>query len=245
MLMKGIGGAVLAAVVLAGACSWQGAAQSPAETPEWFPLSAGTTWVYRGTGKWTQSASGEVAEKPLTWTMQVLETLTRGQVTAAVVKGYPLDLAHFEEGMAPGDYLIVRVGAARCYLIRPPRVEETLRRLRDPNDPLAGLVREDEIILDAPLVAGKVYGEANQMTRQDRLYFWIVEDARPAELRGIRGVSPAVRKTEYEITHRTLPDHQVVYFVPGIGITRYVYGHHGTVSDTDVKLVEFHRGKGR
>jgi hypothetical protein len=241
--MKGIGGAVLVAVILASACSWKGAAQPPEETPEWFPLSKGTTWVYKGTRKWTQSGSGEVAEKPVTWKMQVLETLTRGQVTAALVKGYPADLAHFEEGKAPGDYLIVRVRPGKYYLVRQLRTEETLRRLRDQNDLLAGLVREDEIILDAPLAPGKIYGEADLITRQDKMYSWIVEEARPAELRGIKGIAPAGRKMEYEITHRTLPGHRIVDFVPGIGITRYVYGHHGTVSETDVKLVEFRRGE--
>jgi hypothetical protein len=244
MLMKGIGGALLVAVLLASACSWKGAAQSPEETPpEWFPLSAGTTWVYKGTTKWTQSDSGEVAEKPVTWKMQVLETLTRAHVTAATVKGYPLDLAHFEESKAPGDYLIVRVGTSKYYLLRPNRVEEALRRLRDENDLLGGLVREDEIILDAPLVPGKIFGETNQITRQDRSYSWIVEDVRPADLRGIKGVAPDAQKLEYEVRQRTLPDHQIVTFVPGIGITHYVYGHHGTVSETDVKLVEFHRGE--
>jgi len=241
--MKGIGGAVLVIVIFATACSWKGAAQPPEESPEWFPLSKGATWVYKGTRKWTQSGSGEVAEKPVTWTMQVLETLTRDQVTAALVQGYPLDLAHFENGKAPGDYLIVRVGPGKYYLLRPNRTEEALRRLRDENDLLGGLVREDEIILDAPLVPGKIYGETEQITRRDKSYFWIVEDARPAELRGIKGIAPAGGKMEYEITQRTLPDHQIVDFVPGIGITRYVYGHHGTVSETDVKLVEFRRGE--
>jgi hypothetical protein len=242
--MKGIGGAVLVAAILATACSWKGAAQSPEETPEWFPLSAGTTWVYKGTSKWTRSDSGEVVEKSVTWKMQVLETLTRRQVTAAVVNGYPQDLAHFEEGKTPGDYLIVRVGPAKYYLVRQLRTEEALRRLRDENDLLGGLVGEDEIILDAPLVPGKIYGEADLITRQDRMYSWIVEDARPAELRGIKGVAPAGGRTEYEITYRTLPDHTIMNFVPGIGITRYVYGHHGTVSETDVQLVEFRRGEG-
>ena len=241
--MKGIGAAVLITVMLATACTWKGAAQSPEEAPEWFPLSAGAMWVYKGTSKWTRSDSGEVVEKPVTWTMQVLETLSRGQVFAARVSGYPQDLAHYEEGNAPGDYLIVRVGPSKYYLVQQLRSEETLRRLRDEKDQLGGLVRENEIILDAPLVRGKIYGEADQITRQDGLYSWIVEDARPADLRGVKGVARAGGMTEYEITQRTLPDHTIVNFVPGIGITRYVYGHHGTVSETDVKLVEFRSGK--
>ena len=35
---------------------------------------------------------------------------------------------------------------------------------------------------------------------------------------------------------------EIVYFVPGIGITRYVFSHHGTVAEADVRLIEFRRG---
>jgi len=240
--MKGIGGAVLVTVILATACSWKGAAQPPEETQEWFPLSKGSTWVYQGTIKWTRSVSGEVTEKPVTWKMNVIETLTRGQVTAAVIKGHPLDLIHFDNGKSPGDYLIVRVGPGKYYLLQHKRAEEGLTKLRDDGDSLHDLVREEELFLDTPLATGKVFGEAAQITRQDASYCWIVEGARPAELDGIKGISVPGRKLQYELIYRTRPDHQEIDFVPGIGISRYKYAHHGTVSETEVKLVEFSRG---
>ena len=37
---------------------------------------------------------------------------------------------------------------------------------------------------------------------------------------------------------RTNPEHEIVTFVPGVGITAYVYAHHGTVSEVNVRLVE-------
>lgn len=241
--MRGTGGAVLVAVILTTACSWKGAAQSQVDVPEGLPLSNGTTWVYQGIIKWTRSGSGEVVEKPVTWKMEVLERLSRGQVTAAVVKGHPLDLAHFENGKAPGDYLMVRVGPGKYYLLRQNRRDEALQRLRDENDLLHGLVRDEEMFLDTPLVPGKIYGEVAQITRQDLSYSWIVESVGPAKLDGIKGIPPRGQKVQYELVHRTRPDHQIIDFVPGIGITRYIYGHHGTVSEIEVKLVEFRRGE--
>lgn len=38
---------------------------------------------------------------------------------------------------------------------------------------------------------------------------------------------------------RTNPDHQILEFTPGTGITAYVYSHHGTLAGVDVKLVSF------
>jgi len=36
------------------------------------------------------------------------------------------------------------------------------------------------------------------------------------------------------------PDNAQFAFVPGVGITKYAYHHHGTVADTELQLVEFH-----
>ncbi len=241
--MKGIGGAVLVAVILTAACTWGGAAQSGEEAQRGFPLAKGTMWVYQGTTKWTQPKTGEVEERAVTWQMRITDLFTRGQVIAAVLKGHPADLAHFESGKEQGDYLIVRVGPGAYYLLRHTRGQEALRRLRDENDLLHGLVRGEEIFLDTPLTPGKIFGDAAQITRQDGSYCWTVESTRPAELEGIKGISSSDRRAEYHLVFRTRPDHEEIDFVPGIGITRYTYGHHGTVSETDVKLVEFRRGE--
>jgi hypothetical protein len=34
-----------------------------------------------------------------------------------------------------------------------------------------------------------------------------------------------------------MPDHHFLDIVPGLGITRYLYGHHGTVAESEVKLI--------
>jgi len=43
------------------------------------------------------------------------------------------------------------------------------------------------------------------------------------------------------LTYRTNPDHQLITFVPGVGITRYQYEHHGTVARVDAELTSLRR----
>lgn len=43
------------------------------------------------------------------------------------------------------------------------------------------------------------------------------------------------------VEHRSLPDYQLIDLVPGVGITRFVYTHHGTVAETDVRLRSIRR----
>ncbi|MFZ4775826.1 MAG: hypothetical protein ACOYM3_10700 [Terrimicrobiaceae bacterium] len=43
------------------------------------------------------------------------------------------------------------------------------------------------------------------------------------------------------IAYRTTPDHQILDFVPGIGIVGFHYVHHGTLSETDLGLIGFRK----
>ena len=78
--------------------------------------------------------------------------------------------------------------------------------------------------------------------RPDKWYQWHVEAARCVQIAGIPAVDAKRRRREYRIGFRTCPAHEIVHFVPGIGITRYVFSHHGTVAEADVRLIEFRRG---
>jgi hypothetical protein len=207
-----------------------------------LPLAPGTVWIYAGTVKWTNAETQRVEEKSVDWKVEVGERLSRGHVNAAVLRGHPSDLAHYREGRAPGTYLVVRVGPGKYYLLRGRRAQEALERLRDPNDLLHNLVHEDEIFLDLPLVPGKVFGEAGQLTRQDASYVWVVEEERAATLEGVKGLRGG-RRTVFRLLYRTLPDREELEFVPEVGITRYRYVHHGTVAEADARLVEFRPGK--
>ena len=208
-----------------------------------FPLNEGTVWVYEGLIKWTPPDSADVMEEILTWEMEIIETIQRQQVFAALVKGHPLELAWYEEEKTkPGEHLIVRVGGDRYYRLSGDRAKHTWERLRDEDDTLADLVKDHELFLDLPLVPDKIFGESFQLTRQDWMYFWVVQDEEQVTLTGVKGLSSTDEMTQYELTLRTMSDHQIVSLVPGVGFTHYVYGHHGTVAEMDLALVEYRVG---
>lgn len=56
----------------------------------------------------------------------------------------------------------------------------------------------------------------------------------------VKGISPSEELTSYEFSMRSIGDHQFATYTIGVGLTSYVYGHHGSVSEVDMKLVEFH-----
>ena len=208
-----------------------------------FPLTEGTVWIYEGPVKWTLPDSAEVTEEVLTWEMEVIETIQRQQVFAAMVKGHPLELAWYEEGKTkPGEHLIVRVGGDKYYLLSGDRAKDTWERLQDEDDILVDLVKDHELFLDLPLVPNKGFGETFQLTRQDWMYFWVVQGEEQVTLTDVKGLSSTDEMTQYELALRTIPAHQIVSFVPGIGFTHYVYSHHGTVAEMDLALVEYRAG---
>jgi hypothetical protein len=240
-------GLVLALVILAlgAASAWASGTPSPnLDEPTVFPLATGTYWIYRGPVKWTPVNSSEVNEQVLSWKMEVTETIQREHVLGAVLKGHPMDLAWYEEGKAPGDYLIVRVSGHQFYLLTGQRMEDALAKLRDKDDDLIGVVHDDELFLDLPLTIGKVFGEAFQITRQDGSYYWIVEGEEQVRLADVHGVPTGTTATEYQLAFLARTDSQRVGYVPGIGLTHYAYVHHGSVAEADLKLVEYHAGGG-
>jgi hypothetical protein len=89
---------------------------------------------------------------------------------------------------------------------------------------------------------GDVFGADPETKRRfpDGRYAWCVDDRSTVSLAGIKGVPQERRSTAYALAYRTNPDHQIATYVPGIGLVSYVYSHHGTVSEVDVRLVEFH-----
>ncbi len=207
-----------------------------------FPLAKGAYWVYSGPTKWTPEGSDQVQEKALTWRMEITDVIQRDGVVGALVKGHPMDLSFYEEDRVPGDYLIVGVADQKYYLLSGDRVQEALKQLKDPEDPLTDLVRDTELFLELPMVQGTIFGETFQITRTDHLYYWIVTDEQKADLSKVEGIPASSQMTEYELTFTTLSDNQTVGFVPGVGITRYAYRHNGTVSEFDLRLIEFNAG---
>lgn len=203
-------------------------------------MQKGTRWTYEGEVAWQPPGENAKAQsKQLQWQMEVLDSTVRGRYRAALLRGHPGDLAWYEESRKPGCYILLAVDNRKFYLsqCKPTQSQEGLSL---PDGDLAGLMRDGDLIFKLPLRQGDVFGaEPDRGERQDTFYEWSVEEVRPATLRRIVGISFDKPPTDYVIIYRTMPDHQIATYVPGIGLTAYVYSHHGTVSDVDMKLVKY------
>jgi hypothetical protein len=205
-----------------------------------YPLIRGNYWIYQGKGRWTEE-DGKIVERICTVRMEVLEVIKRDSLTVAVVRGALGDYA--TEGPADlRDHLIIRAGATAYFDVENDRVAAILKKVKDPKENLLGLLRDnEEPILDLPLVLGKRYGDPTQMTREDPYYCWIVTKDEEVALRSVKGLRPPRKRKQFTLRYLTLPSEVLMDFVPGVGITRYRYRHHGSFAEADLKLIEFGR----
>ena len=200
-----------------------------------FVFQKGATWTYAGLVQWDDK--GKPQQKTLTWKMQVVDKIERGDgIVGYVMRGHPLDLAFYTVDKQPSEYLFIAKGN-RVYQITLIS-NEPVDRLKNKANALDDLMSDETLVLDLPLAAGKKFGPAQFVANADGMNIWMVADAKPMTLSGIKGIS-AASATEYAIDFKTNPDRQTVFYVPGIGITRLTYHHNGTLSEVDVKLVEF------
>jgi hypothetical protein len=212
----------------------------PPETMEPFPMSVGTSWAYRGIVRWTHDVN-KVSETKVDWKMEIQRLVRRGEYTGAVIRGFPGDLDWSDGHANPTDSLLVRFGQEKFYLISKERFASSLEMLENPNQSLQGLLSDGDIFLQLPLAQGKKYCDAENMARSDGHYCWIVESSESIDLADLSGGTIKGRGTSFRIRYVTNPDDLTYEFVPGVGVTRYEYHHHGTVADTELRLTEFRR----
>lgn len=224
------------AVLLFDNCIARAAEQSP---DDYFPLSKGTQWIYSADVDWTVlNTGGEVRHSHVTFKSEVTDVFSAEHVFAAKIRGFIHDLSWYEPGRPTADHVIVRVGVNRYYLIDQNVAEFWEKMIGLASDPYLEELGDDNILLETPLRKGVLYGEPAQTPRA--WYCWAVTGER--RVRMAQAVSRAKTLHEYSIRFQTSPDHTVMGFTPGIGITRYEYGHHGTVANCRARLIEFHRG---
>jgi hypothetical protein len=215
-------------------------ASAAAQSQDFFPLEKGTYWVYRGSVKWTSPENKVLGKAIENWKMEIAETITRDWVTAAVIVGHPSDLASYEEGREASRRVLVVVQGTKFFLIDAENADRAVQRLRSGGDDLQDLVTGDDLILELPLHTGQQIGPVETLTRQDRMNKWLVENEEKKPVAGVRGTSPSESRSWYRLIHRTDPDHQIITYVPGVGIAAYSYSHHGTVAEAELQLIEFH-----
>jgi hypothetical protein len=208
-----------------------------------FPLSKGTYWIYRGTVGHFDAQSQKTVQMPVDWRTQVTKSVRRGNLRATVVNGFPADLDWSDGSPERKDSLIVQEDEHRFYLINFDDAQNAMKEVQDPGKSLGDIVTEDDLILELPLAKGKKFGcDAEAMQREDSEYCWAVDSAHQTSLNEVKGITHDQR-TAYTIRYATNPDDTSLDFVPSIGITAYQYHHHGTVADTELKLVELHLGE--
>ncbi len=208
-------------------------------TLEYFPLFKGSIWTYQGKVKWATGRPNEMREEQLILHMEVTNTYQRGPVWFARIKFHPSGAWWYESGTA------LNIGAYLCvgyqvYALTEQRATEILNRLKDPQDSLVDLAREDELEFAFPLLSGKRFGSTEQIVREGVSYCWHVLEPSSTGSAFTKQVKPI---EEIEVLNNTLPAHIYLLFRQGEGITHYEYVHHGTVSMTQLTLVRFTRGE--
>jgi hypothetical protein len=231
-------GSVILALILLGSGLFA-SARVDEEVRQSFPLSPGTSWVYRGFVRSWEEGSTVGKVTGVTWTMSVVRLVERDGVSAAVVKGFPSDLDWSEGHAEPQLSILVETRDAKFYLNSEWDTQSVLDQLDDSNYPLHNLARVDDWFMQLPLATGKRFCDDIGMQRPDGRYCWLTGAPHPAELSHVKGLAPDAR-TAYEIEYDTLPDDEEFEFVDGVGITKYGYHHHGTTADTELRLIEFH-----
>lgn len=209
---------------------------------EWLPLAKGNYWVYRGLAKWDDN--GKLKTQTLTWRMEITKALCQGDnLTAAVIKGFPGDLAGYEPGRARSDYLLVRFGMDKYHLLSGDDAAKARKELAGRKLPSFDFLADGAaLLIDGPLTKGKHYGEPGQLHRD--LYCWVVGAPTPFVGKEIKGLPSADdERRAFPIRFLTNPDGERLEIVSGIGIVSYHYDHHGTISETNLQLVEIHLEK--
>ncbi len=216
-------------------CGAVTAIASPVETP--LPLEKGMRWVYEGKVEWTVMNSTTVLSTNIHWVMEVVDVIENGAVRASLVRGLPDELAWYEPSRMPDFAVLVSI---TNHVYRVPANNEqdgkylARRLVNEPHE----LPSSGEEWLAFPLEKGKRWGEGTD--REDNNYCWYVEGKQVKNLR-VKGYPANHPAAVWRLIYRTNPYHQIVDIVAGLGITRYVYTHHGTVASADVRLVSFER----
>lgn len=214
-----------------------GAASLAAQSaPPLFPMTKGTAWTYTGTVGF-QGKDSKIEEVRLSWQTEVVDSVDQGAMKAALLRGDPRDLIWYSGEPKRGCYLAITVENRQLYFQRSPACVL-------PKGDLSLAVSPQNLLLKLPARVGDTFA-ADPQRENDGRYAWSVESCQQVSFPDVKGV-PAGRKFDaYGLMYRTNPDHQIVTFVPGIGLTEYVYSHHGTPSEVHMKLTEIHTDAGQ
>jgi hypothetical protein len=226
------------AIVLAPGVFFAGAQTDSSTDP--FSFTEGTFWVYQGLVRY-EAGSENGAEAKVKWRMEIVRVLHRVDAKAAIVKGFPDELNWSTGSAAPRASLLVLTNDGKVYRIDADGAAAAEQKFKDTHAALRDFLEDDDLWFQLPLARGKKFCDEESAKRDDDMYCWVVDESTQVSLNDIKGL-PAKSVTAFTLGFRTNPDDSEIELVPGVGIIRYEYHHHGTVADTELQLVEFHAG---
>ena len=195
-----------------------------------IPLDKGTISIYSGTARWwgptKPEGYGTKTSRIRNWQMNVVKTASRGDVTASVVQGFPDDLAWYGfDAIPPPANLSLIVQSSAGLFKKTISSDEAEQRVEDALNHKLKFDMDEDQMLRFPVQVGDCLSiEPNALKYKS--WCWHVRSAVKTKF-----------GSGWELEYRSNPDQQLVDIVPGVGITRYMYHHNGTVADTDVHLV--------
>jgi hypothetical protein len=219
-----------------------------ADEPPFLPLAKGAFWVYEGDVSWVApnpaTGQNQVDQKHLTWRSEVTDVAesSGSPDKAFLLHGFPTELADYDSGTQPQDRILLLLGTDYYEII--DKATDTFQKIKA----ASGIFEQEfddidkaELFLSTPLALGKCYGGSPGNYLQRR-YCWVVASVTPFDLSQVKGAPQLKNPLCYAITCDTSPDHSEMDIVPGLGIVKFIYSHHGTTMETNVHLTEFGRG---
>src|SRR6185369_2060914 len=223
-------------LIVLACCALATAQESPSD---FFPMEKGTRWTYSGKVDWTHDLN-KVSSGNKTITAVVEDYFEKNGIKVALIRGGPWDLVWWEPNKKPELQIVVQKENTYYLLSENPELLKALHAGEWPKDQI-----EDSIWFESPLGEGSEFCGPDDQWRirdHDTSYCWyVVEEGKaPLPAFGFANQLPW-----FNLRFQTLGSHEIDTLVPGIGITHFIFSHHGTVSNVDVKLVSFQRGTKR
>jgi hypothetical protein len=210
--------------------------------PNLIPLEMGNQWTYEGkietTLASTLSGSPDTYTTNICWVMEIVDSMKRTNAQAAVICGFPDELPWYEPGHVPG-YCVLLNYSNRVYQFKAETKKGAQLIMQEAISQPGKFSRQAQDfneLFQLPLAKDNRWG--GDLQREDGWYCWRVEKAQPAKLQ-VKGYSGNPTVIVYTLAYRTNPEHLLLDIAPGLGITRFIYQHHGTIATVDVHLVSF------
>lgn len=206
----------------------------------WFPYEAGKYFEYEAKVFYVDPGAETAVDRQLKWRARVEGVLQAGDFQVALILGDPSQLAWFDEFQPPRFSLVVMDGEGRIYevdrgaelIFHRLKAGENAEQLLRPE--LTGFAH----IMSKEMALGDVFQvEEGEEVAQPGRYSTVVEEVLKTRRVIVEELMEGAAEESFLLTHRTNPDHTSRTFTPGLGLTAYVYEHHGTPGDVECALV--------